>query len=477
MISATYADLVEFNLLKQRLLDLTKSFITPASISNPSKNSINISNPLGNSSYIFASASKERVYFDIGLSNISRVISPSLSPEFLLGTLKFSNKNPTETLWKEIKVIPPGWCAFIRFEDDAFHVTYAPAALSTIHGKTDPAEILIDEISRILPGFDRVILRFSGGVDSTAILLALREISSVPVSAYTWVCDGSSAPQDLDIAATLCKNLGVEHHLFKIDPSCLYTPIPPEAVAPDASTAMASFNVMDQFYAGVRLRYGSEKILAVHGHGGDHVFYDPPHPLSILERKKLFGRGGFFKILADYCSATGVNFWKPISEIFRIDASQANKSETARDRHLKMISSACFENGYSPLMPEGIVNFAPFTTPQMISAALKLSTWEFFEDGETRRPLKNSLRRRFSDCPTLRRDKGHLTAAFQRALALRESQLKKRVLSGSYVQHGLLSAEWLNDQWKRCQAGVGGINPFLFSAICVLLAEDAIEKI
>ncbi|MDP9877799.1 asparagine synthetase B (glutamine-hydrolyzing) [Variovorax boronicumulans] len=475
MITIASKDLIDLPLLQKAFDKVLNPTLHPPSLSVTHDGQTVISNPLGSTSYVFLSSRSGTLHLDNNPTSIARAARTEISSKYLASSLSNGGKDLTRTLWEDVRVLPPGWSAQIKHADQGLQVQYQAPALLDASSSKEPADVLVEEIAKVLPRFDRVALRFSGGVDSTAILLALRECSSIPITAYTWICDGGSAPQDLETATAVCRKLGVKHHLFTVRPSLLYTPIPPEAVPPDASTALASFNVMSEFYDEIRSQDDGATVMEIHGHGGDHLFFDPPHCLSILESRGLFGRGGLLKVLSSFCKATGTSLWHPLAEMVRHAYAKKDFRGSGKEHHLQLITNACFENGYSPMVPDGVLSFSPFTTAAMISAVAHIHTWEFFEDGETRRPLKNSLRRKFKDCPTLRRDKGHLTAAFQRSLALQESRLRERVTAGPYAQHGLLSPAWLTEQWKISQAGFGGIHPFLMQAICATLAQDAVN--
>ncbi|WP_434590412.1 7-cyano-7-deazaguanine synthase [Pseudomonas sp. R4-83] len=157
----------------------------------------------------------------------------------------------------------------------------------------DPFELIIDYIAKehIKNKHEKLVVRFSGGVDSTCLLLAAIEVAGKDhVTAITWFDEKCSANNDKNTATALCKTLQVNHILFKLEPEDFFQEVSPTDYF-HINSSMASEQVFKKERDFILSQLGDEFIV-LDGHGGDHLFLTPSPPLhsNIQLVKRDFSR-------------------------------------------------------------------------------------------------------------------------------------------------------------------------------------------
>lgn len=380
------------------------------------------------------------------------------------------------TLWQGVYAVAAGHTLSIKRSNSNVHLAVARTVLAPLDSDDEFAHILIQEIAEKARCVDRVVVRFSGGVDSTAVLLSSIVACSKPVTTLTWAYARSSSGRDAQLASSTSAQLGVAHQHYEIDARDIFLPPVQEAIPPNLSSAVAFHGVMRRLYSHVSTTYPNERVLILHGHGGDHLFLDPVSPLVLFDALKDKGLSFALKRLHAFSRLTGQNIWSAAKAASRpgFHALALSNGRPGRERHEELISEALFQNTYQPSVPDGLLVGSPFTCERMIRKASSIASYEFFDKKEARVPLKQSLRARHPNCPILRSDKGHITAAFQAALKYQGTDMLNRVCKGQLVQLGLVDSRWLAKQWQLSSMGVGGLDFRLMQAICGQLSIDAV---
>ena len=371
-----------------------------------------------------------------------------------------------------------------------YDIYYSPIRAISAPEYHDPIEILVDNIKRILSNKNTkcVAVRFSGGVDSTALLLiAIELLGKDNVLAVTWTNNSGSAHMDKTYAASFCKNLGVKNIQLDFSEEFFFGE-PKSSILPIIKTGY----ILDRFYF-----YESEMIkthfpecnLIMDGHGGDHVFLDPV-PVEIL--KTIFKENGIkglskaarsFRLLYGssisrhiYTRMRGAAFYKKNTlNYFSGKALSIAKINLKRkefiNSHLTYLREAIFHNSTNPSHPELIDVSHPFTTKDMIAYGVSLDVSTLFDESTTRIPFRKAIHARYGE-HRLRKDKGHITGAYQRALAKHSTGIDKIISNGSLVKNEYLNLDKFNLSMRLHASGINGCDPailkiILFELMCI----------
>jgi asparagine synthetase B (glutamine-hydrolysing) len=332
-----------------------------------------------------------------------------------------------------------------------------------------------------------LVVRFSGGVDSTCLLLAAIEVAGKDhVTAITWFDEKCSANNDRNTATALCNTLDVNHILFKLEPEDFFQEVNPTDHF-CINSSMASEQVFKRERDFIFSQLGHEFIV-LDGHGGDHLFLDPVPSVAFqhLIREKRFFKG--FNIAATISKLTGSNLYQTLTQNRRqrnnetdqlryffnsqfLPRRGAEKPKSLAEEHVQAITQAIFQNSTSSTLNKFNNIIFPFTSQKIIEYALTQNPYSMFNESETRLPIKRAFRKKHSNIP-LRRDKGHITGAYQKALKLHQKDIIKKLRSSWMTQENIINMPNIENSINRSAMGFGGVEKNLLKIICASLIKN-----
>lgn len=409
----------------------------------------------------------------------------------ILRQISYDEKIPTSSYWNGIILLPPG-CTYIydlNLQSSNIKINLLDQTNTYPSAIDDPLEILISFVSQEYKNnnCEKLVVRLSGGVDSTCLLLAAIEVAGPDrVTAITWIDEQCSANKDRKSAIALCKTLKINHLLFKFEPDYFFQDILPEnhfLIDPGMASDHAFKKERDFISNHLFDRY-----IVLDGHGGDHLFLDPVPSTAYHDLLKNMKFIEGFKIAAMVSKLTGSSIYETITR----DRQQRNY-ETDRRSHflntqflqtqnfkapknlaeerLQTIAQAMYQNAMNSTTSKDFKIVYPFTSQQMVEYGLKQNPYNMFSDCDTRLPLRNSIKEKHPNI-ILRRDKGHITSAYQKALKHHEKNILSKLRQSWLAQENLINMPHVEQAITRSTLGLGGIEKILLKIICTSLIKD-----
>lgn len=407
-----------------------------------------------------------------------------IDQQAIKGILNLPSTPINHTIWKNIVVVPPGWeistekippsggIPMRRIESD---FEYQDASL--------PHENILDTIVSIIrekverDSINKIAVSLSGGCDSAGLLWAATQIGNIQVEAYTWGSNFCSSNEDVAFAKLIARNLGVPHYFIEIDPKDLFQIPSKSELLPSIGPPVLFQGFIKKFHsliAGDR----NSRVLILNGHGGDHVFLANPPACALYE---LILRGELKKFRT-YASALTNIYGESLAELVFADIkfnsaqlyrwlikAEAKSPEhqigtrvdgRGKIEHKKQIIQAIIDNSTSKTIDEFNVLY-PFTHKKIIQYAWHIAIDKLVGKTENRLVYRRDLRERINGAFDLRRDKGHITGAFQRSLKLKQNQMMDMVAQGYLSANRIINVKSTIKSLKAASNGAAGLNPNL----------------
>ncbi|MDF3934777.1 asparagine synthase-related protein [Pseudomonas citronellolis] len=468
--------------LKVRVENTDSTKITHVNSDLPLKHEIEISNknkileiknPAEHATEIYIGLSTDEVKVSSGFLDVVAIplkISLDKVISFLSG-----NKSIGDSIWEGVYVLGPGLSASIGGERN---ISFKERPWTCRH--EDPAELLIELISRKTKG-KNIVVRFSGGLESTSILAACCEISSPEeILAITWKSKDDTASSDVEEATKIANKLGVRHRVLSIDESRLFCPVRPWSLSAYPNTSLGFCNFLQDIdtYASSKVDSNRDTI-TLDGHGGDHIFWEYVEPHMLRE---CLGKG-FLKMANNYCDLYAKNFFEILKGIIAGEISSQNKYLERKYRRsptiTKRLSSTknfrreririLLDEIASPPPSKNLEVFYPFATPAMIECSLGFKVSELFDSQNSRLPLRKSAHIKFGKDLYTRVGKGVVTSAYQRALGQQKERLITLVRNGFCASNNLIDIHEFERSYQMSLMGLNGIDYELFKIIILEL--------
>ncbi len=414
-----------------------------------------------------------------------------LDKDEILRQISFEEKITTSSYWENCLLLPPG-CTYTHDQKnntDNIKINFPHQESIDSNETPDPFNILLTCIAEEHQrnGHCKIVVRLSGGVDSTCLLLAAIEIAGADnIIAITWTDEKSSSNNDRNAATALCRKLNVKQLLFKFEPHYLFQSIEPGDHL-FLHAGMASDKVFEKEREFLNYKL-NEDYIVLDGHGGDHLFLDPVPAAAFhdLLRNKNFFQA--VKIAAMVAKLSGASLYETMVS----ERKQRNHENLLRnhflnvktppslnieqpknlsDEHIQAVAQALCQNASSLFSNKQKIKVVyPFTTKRMVDYVLKQNPYDMFNHHEVRVPLKKSVKIKYSDIP-LRSDKGHITGAYQRALRLHEEKILSSLRGSWLAKERLINVPNIEKALKRSMMGIGGMEKLLIKVICASLIK------
>lgn len=417
---------------------------------------------------------------------------------------------------REIEEVQAGHCVELR-----------PGRGSTTHTWWDARQVacdnVIDEPQRAalalraatrrcvhswVASHDNVLLRLSGGLDSSIVLACLRDVPSHP--RMTCVNEHSPGPDsdERDYAREAARAAGRELIEEQRDPT-----------APLDGTLSASLSTIPLGYVGcyersrgereLARRYGATAILT--GSGGDQVFFQNPAPLTVADFVHRRGwRARVLRIAYDAAQMEGWSVWRMLKdawtqgvrlreynpllgnlpyrtlvsdevlELVRKGSSSVIPRESTRRVppgklwHAYMLS--ILPDYYDPFGREGDPEaIAPLHSQPLIETALRIPTYVLLSDGWDRALARRAFAAELPPMIARRRSKGGIAEHKYDVLRNNLRFVRELLLDGLLMREGLLNRanveEALSDRPSGVMKGMAEICGILDTEVWLRLWE------
>lgn len=397
------------------------------------------------------------------LKHLLKSIRPALNPGYLRHHLHFGETATHATAWRDVFQLVPN--AALSLNAGGCSWSFEPWRQAQC-GNTSfdhPAVLLKQAIP---DSASTVVLELSGGTDSTAIAHALS--GRHDVLAITWADPLFPGSCDVEHAKRLAGKLGFEHRVATLSPGGLFE-VPAQFEPDRPSVSLFMMAERDRL---VRDAIdGRTDAIVVNGHGGDHIFLDPPSPVPMLD---LLFHARFREALRYYRTLVefhGGGVLAPLRyrRVGRGIGRSSLSLTPGKRLHRRLIQQACYENAiWSRLGPQyRLVH--PFTCPAMLNYALSIAPHEHVGQGQSRLPFRTAMNDYHQTEDFSRISKGHLTGAFQRAIQLKEEILAALLERGIGAKHKMYRVEDMQRALRAAALGSTEIHPQLMNALSLEL--------
>lgn len=415
--------------------------------------------------------------------------------ESLISQIIFGRPVAKTSLLHDVECIAPGFSFKINQTPENSSVTefFDWKDFITNHESTNsPAEMLCQSVSDIVTRSHEChfIVRLSGGLDSTGILLALIESVEInKIIALTYSFNSGSSNEDEKTAKKLCETYGIKLIIIEYEPHLLFHKLD-NPVAPVLNMRVINHKMYAKEIHLIRKNCDSDFVI-FDGHGGDHVFCEriPPslpkelflsaHPLkavsTLLKMSRLYGCS--IKDILYMQSGENAALLKEAQNFFLPLALSHIKplKKTSLDERKSVLSEAILDNRTAMTLETSVYDNYPFTTAQMIHYGLNLKIEDSFSSTHKRLQYRNSIKERFKFVFT-RKDKGHITGAYQKALKINKDRVVSLIKNGQFASHNMIDISKIENAIDTASRGVGGLSSIIIRIIAAEIILEGYEK-
>jgi asparagine synthase (glutamine-hydrolysing) len=370
----------------------------------------------------------------------------------------------------------------------------------------DLSNILIDVLKPKLADYENLILDFSGGVDSSSILYCLNYIKRTDqrVRAINLFHPDVATSDELSYVSQVIEQLP-DAELIRLDISD-FLPFSKSNTFHQKPYQPSVFLINQHLESAIlNIANGFENSKMISGQGGDHIFLKPP----ILEAAIDLLIEHKFRCYFDYIKAISKYFRTPIlpkmlntlSKYFKYyyeqgkyenkcditsklaKSIQNNKwitegiikqaQQSIQDNMFLTGNSYAFKPGkYTHIhnIYEGLSCIAgenrnisnpvfyPFYTLPVIESALSMSSYDLFNNGIDRYPLRKSISDRFNSSVAWRRSKGSTYGVNLLGFKANKNLIYDLCFNGYFAQSQLIDKQALANKFSKILHGERGLS-------------------
>ncbi|VWC37756.1 asparagine synthase-related protein [Burkholderia lata] len=397
-----------------------------------------------------------------------------------------SANDPESTGWLGISCLPAGRLLKVGKNNDGGSVLVWRPRLTPLR-KTggDPIATLQLAVEAFLRQRSKTCLELSGGVESTAIAIALARSGMADRAIAVTYNDSSMAASDEASCSRIVANrLGIRHEVHSLTEVLPFAPFsnPPLVCRPSNLLAQLS-----QFEHQAQVVGIDANTTVVNGHGGDTLFLAPPPlsaPIDAAVRLRLkravtstldlaiYYRTSIFSILeynwrhrraggSAYFRGDVENCIFPISPLSMRDAPcdsfielSPNNQPAKRQQVLQFIRM--LDETVVSLFPPGGRSFYPFLSQPMVELALSARPEDLFSGYFDRTFIRDSIFRASGLNTVWKVGKGDTTHNSLCGIARHRDHVRDLCLNGHLVKEGIVNKQVMERQINRSIRGCHG---------------------
>lgn len=476
---------------------------------------------------LFYSKLNERIFFSNEISVLADLTDKKLKynwsylSSFLLHTFITSDS----TAFEGINELPHGCFLLVNSGSNSVSssvgVAWDPRKFC-IHNKNfisyEPLNIVENLIKIVRKTINcpnsRLMLDFSGGLDSSSLLLVLEKITSDPklIYALNMFHPKVASSDEREIARALSNKVG--SNFIEFDHS-LHLPMSPTTstnLKPNWPTSNLNHLKIEYDIQNIAQKLNIEKFIS--GHGGDHIFLCPPPIESVYDYFYVEG----FKGIANHIRQVSSMGRIPMAKIFSTNLIAAIRhltgikyrrnsvfidnvpwiSDDAIQKAKDISFHPFFELDMSEILPGKFAQLEniftglstiksslrgtsapivyPFFSQPMIELSLKIPTFRSYHNGYNRYPLRKSMQRVFGPSPNLwRKDKGETTGVTQIGIKENREYVLDLCLNGQAVSNGLIDKKYKDTLHRAIKDMMGGKPDYLWPINSLVALEIFLE--
>ena len=468
--------------------------------------------PTGQLPFFYYELDKQNLVFSSDISILVEILSfkPDYNWSYLSTFLLHSESYANETPFMNVLELLPG-CKLTIKQNQAT-VSYWWNPLESEKNSASHEEIIYS-IQQILQAwlapYQKIVLSLSGGLDSSSLLLFLHELKKdKELSAINFYHDKVETSNELFYARKLCKQLNIPlqevnaaDHVassFRKNKNGSLKPNKPSTALFNSPESESIFEFLGQ----------EPPAIFISGHGGDHIFMCPPTKRSITDYFKERGIRGLYKKtcdLAAYYRKPLVDILKPNLKYVFCGLSAKKRKITAMDRapwfnkELYTVASDSYEHpfynqnnlpsapgkfdqftallqAFSSICIDGIdqtnPTFYPLLYTPIMECALKIPTYNLYEQGFDRYPFRKAVSDYFKTDCVWRRDKGETSGVLQLSIKANMERVLFLCLEGGFARNNFINKELLQ---KHINEVAYGSTDHLWPLLNLLSVEIFLE--
>lgn len=450
------------------------------------------------------------VLFSSDIEIIFKVLSQKFEYNwnYLCSYLVCGNSSSIQTPFKNIYELPPACCLKILKNERRTEPFWNPlrSYVKRSPQTRDAVGVLQATLKQWIGPYKNICVSLSGGLDSSSIVYCLKDIikQDQKLNAINYFHSSVKSSNELNYARKVCQETGIKLSELDVSHSLPFTPSPqnqplnPNKPFPGLISLKSLESVVDNLPS-------EESCVFISGHGSDHIMMYPPSKKSVSDyilenglkgsKKQInnvtqFYRDSFFSIIKENIMSLGSHFF---SRSFGKRHPKNTHYETPvwikQEVHQK--ASADFAHPiYDHLSPrilpgkydqihslyEGIASihmemnpinpsYYPFLSEPVVEFALSFPTYDLFDKGYDRYPLRKAVSDHFETDTVWRRYKSQTSGVFQLGVKKNLEYVKGICLEGQFVKQGLIDRDELHETIMLISNGdINNMWPFMHLA-------------
>ena len=404
---------------------------------------------------------------------------------YLCSYLFYGSSSAIQTPFKGVEEVPPG-CVLTATQSSrdikSFWNPFTSYVSSSSSGNA--VDVLQSVLKPVIEPYQNVCVSLSGGLDSSALVYCLSEIMSPDqkLVALNYFHSEVNSSNELHYARKVCQEVGIE--LIEVDTS--------KILPFDTYCDNQGLKLNKPFSGCISLASIKQcqdhipidgSCILLNGHGSDHIFMMPPTEISITDyllTQGIQGLAGKIKDITHFYrdSLTPVLTKNILSFIRYLFAQKPDKrgSRSLKDNPTHWLTKKVhqytttkfvhpvYQDVPSRILPgkyrqidalyEGLASihvnvdnhnpeYYPFFCEPMVEFAFSFATYNLFQNGYDRYPLRQAVNSHFHTDNVWRRDKGETSGILQLGVKKNIDYVMELCLEGEMVKQGFIDREGL----------------------------------
>lgn len=457
--------------------------------------------PTGQLPFFYYPLADGTLLFSSDIDIICKVLNykPEIHWNYLYSYLIYGNSTSIQTPFRNVYEIPPGCCLTVSNNKTKIDLYWNPVAAYTElnHKQKDAVSVIKATLGPWIKPYKNICVSLSGGLDSSSLVYCLKEIMQKhqTLTALNYYHPLVNTSNELVHARKVSQETGIR--LIEIDLSdSLPFDLPlqnqvlkPNKPFPGLIISKWFENVLNHIPSN-----GPYTLLS--GQGSDHIFMCPPSKKSLSDHiieKGLTGSMNLLNNIAEFyrdplysiLKKNAVGLWAYFFACRKIKRSPKHiQKETpdwiAKDIYPKLLSDfihpayeqlplsslapgkyeqidAFYEALASIFMEMNyfITIFYPYLYKPLVEFALSFPSYDLFDKGYDRYPLRKAISNHFKTETVWRRDKNQTTGIFQLGLKKNLERVLDICLYGQFAKLELVDRNKLHKTIMLISSGHG----------------------
>jgi|GEM_PF-3316718 len=461
-----------------------------------------VRDPLGLST-LFYYQTPDGLIFSTEIALLYAIMEQKPSLDFAYFAEYIINRNNAlaSTPFQEIKELLPG----IALEIDANgHTTqqlmWDIASLKSPYISDEDAyeeellTVLKASVQAWTQDVDGICLKLSGGLDSSAILIALRAVlpTHKKLVAINMIDSQVPSSNEHEHAQKVADACATPLHFIDSATISLITELP-TTLLPNSPTTFLIYYQLSQSTYDIARQHGCLEIMS--GQGGDHVFCAPQPKAALADYWLDHGLRGITRPLKELSGAYRTSWGSlahenlnNITNYYRkktikahenistslLDATfaqtlhkpkfylsdQLSQFYPAKSLHIQSLSHAIFYAERDRWWPQNVMTHPLLSLP-LVECGLKIPTYQSFDDGYDRIFFRKATSKMRNSKALWRNVKGDTTGTMAQSFVREIDQITDLLTNGTLVKSGIINRQWLDDKLVKIRHGYLGDDSWL----------------